>query len=224
MEKRDQTKIKKELEEKESEVLFVIKQDLCKWLNTILDVSIGPDTFIAQLDTGVLLCSVAAQIQQHSAANATTTTAPQHKEGKSKQRQVPLGEIQCNKKAKHESFHARDNTANFIAWCREAGVEESVMFESNGLVMHKDERRVILCLLEVARIAGDVGMTTPKLIELGKEIDSLENGHHEQIDDEQRRERKEDGEQPRQKRRKKDSLETKVNTLETKLINKQTAK
>ncbi len=209
MEKRDQSQIKEELEEKESEALLIIKQDLCTWLNTILDVSIGPETFMDQLDTGVLLCSVTAMIQ-----HAKQTPAPPHPhdEGKLKQIQVPLCEIQCNKRAKHDSFQARDNTANFVAWCREIGVEETVIFESNDLVMHKDERRVILCLLEVARIAGQVGMVTPKLVELEKEIDSLEDVHDGGRQDEQKREREEDNAQPKQKRRKRDSLDTKVCT------------
>ena len=48
------------------------------------------------------------------------------------------------------SFFARDNIANFIGYCRkELEIPESVMFETNDLVLRYNEKNVILCLLEV---------------------------------------------------------------------------
>ena len=48
------------------------------------------------------------------------------------------------------SFFARDNIASFIGWCRnELEIPESVMFETNDLVLRYSEKNVILCLLEV---------------------------------------------------------------------------
>lgn len=87
-----------------------------------------------------------------------------------------MTEIYCNHLAKKESFQARDNAANFISWARDLGLEESILFESEGLVLHKDERRVILTLMGVARVGGDLGMATPTLVEMEKEIDNLETG------------------------------------------------
>lgn len=49
------------------------------------------------------------------------------------------------------SFFARDNVHNFIAWCRDLGIYEVLLFETDDLVLRKNEKHVILSLLEVAR-------------------------------------------------------------------------
>lgn len=38
--------------------------------------------------------------------------------------------------AKHRTFYARDNVSNFIRWSKEFGVNQSVLFESDDLVLH----------------------------------------------------------------------------------------
>ena len=87
---------------------------------------------------------------------------------------VPMAALSCSTKAERGSFFARDNAANFISWCRELGMEEAVIFESEGLVLHKDEKRVILCLLDVARYAERVGISPPELVRMEREIEQME--------------------------------------------------
>lgn len=74
--------------------------------------------------------------------------------------------------AKPGTFFARDNVSNFITWCRHGlGVFECLLFETDDLIMRKNEKHVILCLLEVARRAAKLGMPAPMLVHLEREID-----------------------------------------------------
>lgn len=46
-----------------------------------------------------------------------------------------------------------------------------LMFETDDLVLRKNEKNVVLCLLEVARRASRFGMPAPVLIQLEQEIE-----------------------------------------------------
>ncbi len=160
-------RIQAELAAKERDALEAIKEDLCQWLATVLELEITALGFLDALDSGVSLCKLATHIQQ----SAKTS---EDDRGRTAALRVPMADIVCNTKAESGTFFARDNTANFIGWCRKLGVDESVIFESNGLVLHKDEKRVILCLLDVARFAERVGISPPQLVKMEREIDTLE--------------------------------------------------
>ncbi|CAH8872955.1 unnamed protein product [Trichobilharzia szidati] len=70
---------------------------------------------------------------------------------------------------------ARDNISAFIKWCKELGVPETLLFETNGLMNRTEEKNVLLTLMEVARIASRYGLTDlPYLVRMEREIDEIE--------------------------------------------------
>ncbi|TNN12789.1 Growth arrest-specific protein isoform 3 [Schistosoma japonicum] len=73
---------------------------------------------------------------------------------------------------------ARDNISAFIKWCKDLGVPETLLFETNGLINKTEEKNVLLTLMEIARIASRYGLTDlPYLIRMEREIDELEAKH-----------------------------------------------
>lgn len=83
-----------------------------------------------------------------------------------------LSDVAFLPNAKAGTFFARDNVSNFITWCRNSlGIIECLLFETDDLIMRKNERHVILCLLEVARRGAKFGMLAPMLVQMERQID-----------------------------------------------------
>uniref|UniRef100_A0A8B9TQP4 GA2L2 protein n=1 Tax=Anas platyrhynchos TaxID=8839 RepID=A0A8B9TQP4_ANAPL len=135
--------------------LCAMKEDLAEWLKELYDLDIEAGTFLEVLETGAVLCSHANHVAQALAASA-----------------CPPAGVACNLAAQPGTFQARDNVSNFIQWCRkEMGIKDVLMFETEDLVLRKNEKNFVLCLLELARRAARFGMRAPTLVQMEEEIE-----------------------------------------------------
>lgn len=159
--------------EKENELLYAMIEDESTWLSTLFpDQFINADLFFYALEDGTLLCLLANHIQDMAENYSQRTGKP-----------VPGKKIAFNKSKRgiRESklFHSRDNVEKFLSWCRQQGIPEAILFESNDVVL-VDEcrtggREIVICLMEIARRCSCYEMQQlPKLIQLEREIEEEE--------------------------------------------------
>uniref|UniRef100_A0A8C4RUK0 Growth arrest specific 2 like 2 n=1 Tax=Erpetoichthys calabaricus TaxID=27687 RepID=A0A8C4RUK0_ERPCA len=148
------------------EYLYAMKEDLAEWLSELYEIHLCVDSFLEVLETGSLLCHHANNVTQVAAEFVEENPAVAEK------LKLPKSGVTFVKSAQPATFLARDNVSNFINWCRkEMDIKDVLMFETEDLVLRKNEKNFVLCLLEVARRASRFGMAAPVLIQLEEEIE-----------------------------------------------------
>ncbi|CAO2644579.1 GAS2-like protein 2 [Lemmus lemmus] len=146
--------------------LEAMKEDLAEWLRDLYGLDIDAANFLQVLETGLVLCRHANTVTE--AALAFLAEAPD----RAQKLPMPQAGVFCNGAAQPGTFQARDNISNFIHWCRkEMGIQEVLMFETEDLVLRKNVKSVLLCLLELGRRAWRFGVAAPALVHLEEEID-----------------------------------------------------
>ncbi|NXH17944.1 GA2L2 protein, partial [Bucco capensis] len=146
--------------------LYAMKEDLAEWLKEMYNLDIEVGTFVEVLETGTVLCSHANNVTQVAREFAHTCPGTAH------HLQLPTTGVPCNLAAQPGTFQARDNVSNFIQWCRkEMAIKDVLMFETEDLVLRKNEKNFVLCLLELARRAAHFGMRAPTLVQMEEEIE-----------------------------------------------------
>ncbi|TRY56296.1 hypothetical protein DNTS_002310 [Danionella cerebrum] len=146
------------------EYLYAMKEDLAEWLGELYQIKIDVNNILEILKTGALLCAHANKVTRVAEGFLQSSRLANTR--------LPASEVTFVSSAHPATFLARDNITNFINWCRkEMSVPDVLMFETDDLVLHKNEMNVVLCLLEVARRASRFGMASPVLIQLEHEIE-----------------------------------------------------
>ncbi|KAK8751287.1 hypothetical protein OTU49_013881, partial [Cherax quadricarinatus] len=157
------------------EYLYAMKEDLAEWLNHLYSLDITVDNFFERLDTGEVLCAHANNVRRLAEEKRHQQHDQQQQVGGgrrfSSKWEIPQYDVVYRQDVTPGSFFARDNVHNFISWCRDLGIYEVLLFETDDLVLRKNEKHVILSLLEVARRGARFGMAAPLLVQMEADID-----------------------------------------------------
>nr|XP_026692319.1 growth arrest-specific protein 2-like [Ciona intestinalis] len=164
-------------------ILLYLLIDVYIYYSIFSDKQFNAENLFETLQTGSLLCQLAAFIHKFAAERNVRPKSAKHRSGEGpisaqlalRGHSLPIPEPPLFRaSAQPGSFLARDNASNFIDWCKRLGVDDSCLFKSEGLVLQKQPRNVVLCLLDVARKAARHGIPPPELIKLEDEIDRQE--------------------------------------------------
>lgn len=153
------------------EYLYAMKEDLADWFTCLYKFGITVDNFFEVLETGVILCEHANKVRRYASERTEKGIATEMHSNFIRGLKVPQYEVQYRLDVRPQTFHARDNVSQFITWTKHLGIPDVLCFETDDLVLRKNEKSVVLCLLEIARVGAKLGMLAPTLVQMEEEID-----------------------------------------------------
>ncbi|KAK3084221.1 hypothetical protein FSP39_010230 [Pinctada imbricata] len=161
----------------QDEYLYAMKEDLADWFMCLYQLDITVDNFFEILETGVILCEHANNVRNYANEQRRLGKFAVIQSNFVRGIEVPKYEVSFRAGVKPQTFQARDNVSNFISWTKNLGIPEVLTFETDDLVLRKNEKSVVLCLLEIARVGAKLGMLAPTLVRMEEEIDAeIESG------------------------------------------------
>jgi len=170
------------------EYIYAMKEDLAEWFNSMYATQLTAETFVKELENGVLICQHTNHVMSAAFKVAKFNQIDLNEAGilssnctTNLKLMTPSSKGSCwagnyllyRTDARPQTFQARDNISNFIKWCRFiVKVRECLMFETEDLIAGKNEKNFILCLLEVARFGSKFGIEVPTIIRFEQEIEA----------------------------------------------------
>ena len=119
------------------EYLVAVREDLAEWIATLYpDCAIASPTFFEHLESGVLLCKLINDLIARLRETSASTRYPDLL-APSPSTRVP---IFCRLNVQPRTFQARDNICNCLKWCRSMKMRECLLFETDDLVLRKNEK------------------------------------------------------------------------------------
>ncbi|KAL5256294.1 hypothetical protein ACHWQZ_G011501 [Mnemiopsis leidyi] len=141
--------------------LLPFKEDLAEWLYKMIRAEIAPNRFFPELQSGVHLCKLGIHMQKMAVKYRR-----EHPEDTSLVPPKPPNLKYANATRKSPPFYCRDNISNFLDWSIEFGVKHSCRFETDDLTLRKNDRQIVIHLMEVGRLGVKFGIEPPTLIKL----------------------------------------------------------
>ncbi|CAG0920494.1 unnamed protein product, partial [Notodromas monacha] len=166
------------------EYLYAMKEDLAEWLNGLYSLNITVDCFMDKLETGVALCEsfiwalMGELLENYGLQTGSVMLLEPRALRPFKTSEEYLYAMKEDLAEWLNGLYSLNITVDCfmdkletgVALC-ELGIIDCLLFETEDLVARKNEKSVVLCLLEVARRGARFGMAAPLLVQFEREID-----------------------------------------------------
>ncbi|XP_078484271.1 uncharacterized protein LOC100177226 [Ciona intestinalis] len=130
------------------------------WISEVLGKEVTSQNILSELRSGVTLLYVARSLEllRHQEDNRYD------KDIEAELRHLTPDDVLFGHNPAQMVARQRTNISKFLDWCRDIGVKTITLFESEDLASEKNERQVLTCILNIAKIAARFGVTPPESV------------------------------------------------------------